>query len=585
MGNWTWRTKPRSILKTLEWFPYFAQLEGENWDKKTASIHLVRREYIHKAHNDLLIKKFKSDDDFWTGKNDRNEIESNARNDKKTYEFYGFGYVDRTGIVRVTKAGKLIIKKRFDQDILLKQLLKMRFPEKFTRSKKVSDEKYIFPIKVLLEILKEFNYVSKFEMGFMFMTTDPDDIEQIIKSISEFRAKYKKLSNKLKINEVVGIFNKIKNKYFPNTKNKSNTFYNEYPDAFIRTLEYTGLINQRGRGNYKKIYIPEHSKIKIDLLRKEYTFSDFEEDNYEKYMEWFGNPYNIVLPWEDKKNYKRIINNKYSILKKKYKLAKNKNPSFLFNEKIDKLEKKYNSLYSENNEDLKELENYILNELITLNEEIFINYESRTKKVKEEIIEKFIDIEQGNEDLAALWFEVNAWKSLVAIEGNKTVKRNFKLEEDLSPKAFAPGIGNTPDIELYKDEITLLTEVSLMTGVQQWEHEGSSIIAHMKKFIDLGHKKVIGIFITPKINIRTLWLFFILNKTSWIDTPIPVIPLTIKNYKNLIEYIYNNNRTIDYFLKILIDLNNSALTFKNYNDWKNSIDNYINKISEKRLDD
>jgi hypothetical protein len=249
------------------------------------------------------------------------------------------------------------------------------------------------------------------------------------------------------------------------------------------------------------------------------------------------------------------------------------------------LEKKYNSLYSENNEDLKELENYILNELITLNEEIFINYESRTKKVKEEIIEKFIDIEQGNEDLAALWFEVNAWKSLVAIEGNKTVKRNFKLEEDLSPKAFAPGIGNTPDIELYKDEITLLTEVSLMTGVQQWEHEGSSIIAHMKKFIDLGHKKVIGIFITPKINIRTLWLFFILNKTSWIDTPIPVIPLTIKNYKNLIEYIYNNNRTIDYFLKILIDLNNSALTFKNYNDWKNSIDNYINKISEKRLDD
>jgi hypothetical protein len=34
VNSWWFRTKPRSILKTFEWFPYFAELEGQDWNYK-----------------------------------------------------------------------------------------------------------------------------------------------------------------------------------------------------------------------------------------------------------------------------------------------------------------------------------------------------------------------------------------------------------------------------------------------------------------------------------------------------------------------------------------------------------------------
>ena len=29
---WGWRTKPRSVIKTIQWFKSFEKLEGEDWD-------------------------------------------------------------------------------------------------------------------------------------------------------------------------------------------------------------------------------------------------------------------------------------------------------------------------------------------------------------------------------------------------------------------------------------------------------------------------------------------------------------------------------------------------------------------------
>lgn len=70
-----------------------------------------------------------------------------------------------------------------------------------------------------------------------------------------------------------------------------------------------------------------------------------------------------------------------------------------------------------------------------------------------------------------------------------------------------------------------------MTGVRQWEHEGSSVIDHVLKFIKENEDRtVFGLFISSSINIRTKWQFFILNKESWIGKTVPVIPMTIVMY-------------------------------------------------------
>ena len=176
------------------------------------------------------------------------------------------------------------------------------------------------------------------------------------------------------------------------------------------------------------------------------------------------------------------------------------------------------------------------------------------------------------------------WRSLVSINGNHLVKRNFKVEEDLSPRAFAPGIGNTPDMELYCNDYILIPEVSLMTGVRQWEHEGSSVIEHVLKFINnYENKDVYGIFVCSKLNVRTLWQFYILNKESWIKKPIPVIPLTIEQYINILKHIYTTEKTINDFKIIIHKIHKKTFEFNNYEDWQHSINKIINDISNNAI--
>ena len=64
--SWGWRNKPRSVIKTVQWFKYFSNLENENWDytaNKLAAnnikIHPIRRKYMpihsHLSIQDLVI--------------------------------------------------------------------------------------------------------------------------------------------------------------------------------------------------------------------------------------------------------------------------------------------------------------------------------------------------------------------------------------------------------------------------------------------------------------------------------------------------------------------------------------------------
>ena len=138
-------------------------------------------------------------------------------------------------------------------------------------------------------------------------------------------------------------------------------------------------------------------------------------------------------------------------------------------------------------------------------------------------------------------------------------------------------------MELYSTNYILIPEVSLMTGVKQWEHEGSSVIEHVLKFINNNENKdVYGIFICSQLNIRTLWQFFILNKESWIKKPIPVIPLTIQQYVDILEYIYTREKTIDEFKNIIHDIHKKTFEFNNYEEWQDNINKMINSISNNK---
>lgn len=119
MASWGWRTKPRSAIRTVQWYKEFGSLEGRNWDEENIEkessynankIHPIRRIYNYNAHSDENEQiGLLSLEEYLSGQFDKNEVEGDARNDKTTYEFFGFGFVDEEGIIRNTQVGKLII--------------------------------------------------------------------------------------------------------------------------------------------------------------------------------------------------------------------------------------------------------------------------------------------------------------------------------------------------------------------------------------------------------------------------------------------------------------------------------------------
>ena len=581
--SWGWRTKPRSVVKTVQWFKYFSKLENKNWEEKTEqldvrgkAIHPVRREYVYNAHKDEDENLAQmSYEDYVSGMFDITETESNARNDKATFEFFGFGYVDNDGLIQSTEVGKLIENDRFDSEDFLKQLLKMHFPSKATEiGRNIPKEKFVFPFEIILKILERFQYVNRYEMGFIFGCNGIEEIDKLYTAIEKFREQYNELPNKMDRTKCENIFKEIYKKTYDIEPNV-NTLCVDYGDAINRSLLYTGLFDVSGRGNYTKVRVAEHAKKKVELLIKKYKFQKVDADNIEDYMKWYGNSHNITLPWENKDERKELIYEKINLLQNKineYKLKYSITIEKDIKEYLNKVEK-----IGKNNE-LKLLEQDLIQDITSLNEQVFIKYISKNEQTRKEILDKFEDILTGNEDMAALWLECNTWRSLVAIDGEKEVKRNFTIEEDLSPRFFAPGKGNTPDMELYKDDYVIVPEVSLMTGVLQWEHEASSVIDHilniMKKYKST---YVIGLFISSKINVRTMWQFFILNKQSWMGSPVPVIPLTIEQYMKVLKYTYSNNLAIDELNNLLNYIHQEAIDCESYEEWDKNMERYIEK--------
>ncbi len=587
--SWSWKTKPRSIIKTIQWFPYFAAMKGQNWNKKSEqvsrkdgkAVHPIRREYIYSAHSDedawlasISLKEYLS------GLKDMKETEANGRMDKGAYEFFGFGYVKDDGTISVTEVGNKIVQGTFDAEDYLKQLLKLRLPNQVYNQSKITEGKFVFPMQVVLKAFEVYESLNRSELAFVFGCDDTSDIPKTVRAIGMFKESYAKLPNKNDTAKVTELFSNIYRQVYGKMENKPGSYY-DYAEALSRTLIYTGLFSVSGRSIASKLRIAQHSKIKVRMLQEKYIFQCSAYSSLDDYMRWFGSAQSTVLPWENPDERKTIIAEKAAMLTSKLEAVGGE-----YEQKADVSIEDIGRIVSESAGasdigKLKEFEKILSDAIISHNEEYFIKVLSKTDNERNNILEKFGDI-LSNEDMSALWLEVNTWKSLIAINGQQVVKRNFKIEDDLTPKSFAPGVGNTPDMELYKNGYILIPEVSLMTGVRQWEHEASSVVDHVLRFIkEYGDKQVIGLFISSRINIRTAWQFFILNRESWVGVPVPVIPMTIEQYVDIIKFIYYNDKNIDDLKELLEKIVESSHTCKNFEIWKERINFCINEWKRK----
>lgn len=482
------------------------------------------------------------------------------------------------GIIKVTQVGKRIIEGKFDGEDYLKQLLKLQFPNIIASGNNFNNSEYIFPMELILHAFQRFDSLNRSELVLLFGCNSMQKSQMVFEGIAEFKEKYQNLVNKNDTAKVKKLCEEIYRKIYGSLDNKIGTYY-DYAEALCRCLNFTGLFKTSGRSIATKLKVAEYSKIKYMQLLKKHKFKYMSFNTVDDYMEWYGNPSSIDLPWDNIEARKEIVVEKIEFIKK-YETDEDFISKFgqasldIINNQIESSAQVLNNNPTYN--DLKDIEVNLVDFITSLKEKQFIEFYSKTNEAREEILDMYDQILEKI-DMGALWLEVNTWKSLIALNGKKYVKRNFNIEEDLTPKSFAPGIGNTPDMELYVNDYIIIPEVSLMTGVRQWEHEASSVIDHVLSYINDNNDKIVrGLFISSSINIRTKWQFFILNKESWIEKPVPVIPLTIEQYKNIIKIMYQYGLDVTEFVNVVENVHEIAKKSDNYFEWFENTNTYFN---------
>ncbi|MBC8460429.1 MAG: AlwI family type II restriction endonuclease [Deltaproteobacteria bacterium] len=577
--SWPMRTKPRSAIRTVQWLPAFIKVEGKDWDRKEGidnrgePIHPVRREYLRYAHP-------------YEDYSQTTDPESNARQEKAIYEYFGFGYVNQSGLVVVTPAGREIVSSEHPEELMLRQLLKWQFPSAACNHNSLAFRHMrMHPFKILLEVMKKFDYVTRYEVDLTFFTCLRDDeILQALEQITYFRERCESAGK-----NQAQLYKEIFQELHPDIQRPSPKSFGDMGDALFRFFEYTGLFTTSGRAGFTTLRVPARAITKVRLLQDKFTF-EFHDDYPDQvaYFEHYGNPYSIRLPWETTESLRELVSHKVRVLCARLEELRISGVELQFDLTPEEAKRKLEACTTL--AEIKILDELLFEQLVSLNERDFVYHSSKTAKVRAEILDKFDEILAGDADEAALWLEVNTWKSLVALNGEHYVKRNFKVEEDLSPRAFAPGVGNTPDMELYNEEFVIIPEVSLQSGVSQWITEGSAVTDHVYKFIEVkngnrtsndtlvvanDHRPIVGFFLCHHLNERTGWQFFVLNRDSWRGQPVPIVPLNLKLYRKLIGCYYSLEVPATQFERLLYEIHKYAHQVNHFQKWLEGIPKLI----------
>jgi hypothetical protein len=551
--TWTMRTKPRSAIRTVEWFAAFAATaDGGNWNAATArDHHPVRRAYVAAAHPDLDVEG-------------AGDLESNARQDKAIFETLGLAREEPDGLIRVTPAGRLLISGDDPGEVLLRQLLKWQFPSHVHQT---SDFRRmaVFPFEILLRVLDALGEVSRLEIAATFFTCVrreqiPDAIDRIGR-VRKTRRQARESETAFAA-RVCALLN-------PDLTRPKPASLLDMADAYMRFAEYTGLVVSSGRSLHTRLAVPERARLKFRQLLSVYRWElrDGHEDAATFYAH-FGDPYAVELPWDQPESLAEHVRYRAEALQRLLAERRAHLRQLAFD--LDP-ETVIAGLEGAGYAELREWNRRLEMGLVGVRERVFLQEAPTSPDIRRDILAKFDDILSGTEDDAARWLEVNTWRSLVALPGDQTVLRRFGLEEDLSPRSFAPGVGNTPDMEYYSPRLVLVPEVSLMSGVRQWTHEGAAVIDHVFRLIvehEEDARPVIGLFIAPTLNERTLWQFFVLNQQSWRGAPVPVVPFDVATWRGLMAHAYEAGVAAADLEDLIFSLHRAVLTSRDFAEWR-----------------
>lgn len=538
--SWFFPTSPRSPGKIQGELRILKKFEGSAWNPYTQT---------------RFMKELARYEDF-EGYGYGRELAFSARDRiNRAPRLLGFVYLphkkDQPFIF--TGAGNELINANEEELPFLfqRQICKVQFSSPLHNSKGFNQMK-IRPLTAMIYLLESLETLSKEEIAlFALPTLNYEDLDDTIESVEDFRNRrrtgsraerksFRELYPEERIREIYkedierGEIKTRENEgelaTIEEFVRKKISNLRDYADATTRYLRATGIFTIDVKTQRLRLSTLNYEDASYLLDKVGLKIVPFESDGYEKYvLEYLGNPQIPQIRKDDLKSILEGMEKVNSIISRwQPDAAKGYMHEFSF------------------------AQNAVERRAILQRASIAASKLSVTAIVKEErrdFQNSFKRLHDFYEQIAdrsseiydrPVQYEWNTWKALELLDHARLIKPNLTLDVDGSPLTVAGG--RKPDIEVEFSNFWLLVEVTLSSGVRQYETEGEPIMRHLGEFrksLKAGgdNRPVYGFLISEKIqeSVITYLNQIAYRKSQVYDGYVRIIPLNRSEFENIVR--------------------------------------------------
>lgn len=582
---WRVSTSPRSISIVIERLKALLPVAGLDWNQKSSILtgftenKSKRALRVYPARRRFLLEisgadyfasmGYPDEERFLAAGFDTSDMEARARMAMDAFCDYGLAAVSRDGVVLVTSAGRAIAETDVPTELLLAQFMK------FNQITKLS-KKRVFPLQILATAFLALDALSLEELGVLTLCDSPEDvIEKAIPAIKKYRDDLTKRSlvknrSKQKREEQLVLLHARCSEVFEGTELLNlSTVFRDYPDAVARLMQFTGLWTWRGVGPHKRLRVAPGNTEKLRLLAAHpyvipEPYQNAAPDDVNYITEWLGKLGTVELPWAEPDKLRAVLKERVDALLKATPLPSHK---------VIELNAIAVAMETSNSsQELAALESTFRGSVLPLIKQHYTEVISKTEDERREILELLQRIESDQQENRALWLEAATWRALSSLDAAPLVQHGCRFDEHLNPLSFGPGGAGSPDMFAECSPQVLVAEVTMLRNNEQWIKEGASVIDHVQTLIHrFSAQRVVGVFICPAVYYRTLWQFYILARESWLGKPIPVVPLTLPQFRQLLTRAYSEKKSFQDVTEQLHNLAQKAGAYSTYEGWRDHL--------------
>ena len=539
----------RGFLKILKGF------EGKPFDNENQinyQIHLIKnRLYRPENLNEKQKEYYKNVDKRMPSSvaekifNNQNYVDPplRGRNSVAPLSKIGFCIAKKSlGNVKITPLGEYFLTDDYDlSKVFLTYFLKWQLPNPTSQDFSKKDGFNIKPFIGTIHVINQVNElwkakgnnpvgISKEEFSLFIPTLiDYKDIHKRAQQIIEYRialrvCKDAKSRKSLKDMHELKFAKEFLNTTSAHDAKKLLSNLRDYGDNTIRYFRITKLLHIRGAGFY--VDLEERRIIQINNILKYDDASPTSFKNAVEYIEYLSDLKKPQLPWETHEELNKIVEQLHINIKNK------------------KIQLKTNSLlYPDFNlqnvttfteENLKEYIAKLRDYEIKLHE-IELVFASQSSLRINEYIQELSNIHKSK-NKKSIELERLSTLALNSLDDAIRIKPNYPMGDDYQPTFTAPG--NKADIECFYEEFNAVCEVTMLTNLSQWFHEGQPVMRHLRDFEKIHDAKpAYCLFIAPSFHQDTIETFWVSIKYGYQGVKQNIIPLSITQLVELLIFL------------------------------------------------